>query len=167
MSKTIDLLGSRFGRLTVISRDGSGCDGYASWLCQCECGKTVSVRGTNLRFGLTQSCGCYNREVATKGSSEKNRTHGQYSTRLYKVWCGMRRRYQDINRANYKYYGGRGIYVCSDWEQFENFFEWSVNNGHSDELSIDRIDNELGYEPNNCRWVTMAEQQQNKRGGVH
>lgn len=159
MAKRLELTGQRFGRLTVSGFAGVNKRKTTLWVCSCDCGGTVTVVGTSLVSGNTKSCGCIGREKTTR----RNTTHGKRYTRLYTIWSGMRQ------RCNYKYnkcynqYGGRGIKVYSDWKSFQNFYNWSVKNGYRDGLSIDRIDNDKGYSPDNCRWVTPIEQAHNKR----
>ena len=89
--------------------------------------------------------------------------HGMGDTKLYRIWCHMKSRCNNPNVSSYKWYGARGIKICEDWERFKPFMQWALNNGYGDELSLDRIDNDLGYTPENCRWVTMKQQQNNRR----
>ncbi len=159
MSKVKDITGQRFGRLTVVGRSGSSIDGKAMWLCQCDCGNTVRVIGKSLRAGLTRSCGCYKHEVA----KTTLRTHGQRYTRLYYTWLGMKDRCNNPNNKSYCRYGGVGVKVCEEWEQFEPFYEWAMSNGYRDDLTIDRIDCSKGYSPDNCRWADAKTQSRNRR----
>ena len=163
MSYVIDLTGQRFGRLTVIERVENDNDGHARWLCRCECGNTTIVAGKALRRGVTRSCGCLHDEVAAKHATSLNKTHGQRNSRLSRIWRGMKSRCQNPNYPCYSDYGGRGITVCDEWQQFEPFYKWAMANGYRDELSIDRIDVEGNYEPSNCRWVNAKTQANNKR----
>lgn len=105
--------------------------------------------------GATKSCGCL--------ATEKHRTHNQSNTRLYNIWTLMKKRCTNPNSAGYCYYGGRGISYCKQWERFEPFYQWAINNGYSDNLSIDRIDSDGNYEPSNCRWVDNTIQVNNRR----
>lgn len=130
------------------------------WLCRCECGKEIVVEAYNLKTGHTQSCGCLQREA----TSVANKTHGKRNTRLYRIWICMKNRCYRKNHDAYKHYGGRGIKVCDEWlHSFKAFNDWAMANGYRDDLSIDRIDTNKGYSPDNCRWATMAEQNKNKR----
>lgn len=160
MSKINDLTGKKFGRLKVIEYYGSNKNGRALWLCQCDCGKTKSVLGNSLLCGLTLSCGCYNKEEARKRRTK----HSLSYSKLYKVWHGMKTRCYNKNFIYYCNYGGRGITICHEWlNNFETFYNWAINNGYEEGLTIDRINNDGNYEPNNCRWITRAEQNRNQR----
>mgnify|MGYP006908855972 CR=1 FL=1 len=156
-----DLTGQRFGNLVVIRPNGKRFNKKA-WLCQCDCGNTKIIRSSNLRVdGTTNSCGCYRREInKTKKPGYK---HGMYRTRIYRIWQGLKWRCYYPTHVSYKYYGGRGITVCKEWlDDFFAFNTWAINNGYNDNLVIDRIDNNGNYEPDNCRWVTMKVQGNNK-----
>ena len=163
--KLLDMTGQRFGRLVVLERAENGHRGKVYWQCRCDCGKETSVRGDHLRYGFVRSCGCYNSEVTTSSHT----THGSYHSRLYKVYRTMLARCNNPKNTNYRNYGGRGISVCEEWRSdFSAFRDWAIANGY-DEMAefgvctIDRIDVNGNYEPNNCRWVSMAEQSKNKR----
>ena len=169
MGKLIDLSGQKFGRLTVIERAGVTVHGeHAKWVCLCECGNATTVIGKNLRNGNTTSCGCFRKEQMSQ-IGKANKTHGKSHSRLHMVWAGMIGRCNDPNKPCYKYYGGRGITVCDEWRNnFQAFYDWAMGNGYDPnalygECTIDRINNDGNYEPSNCRWVTMAEQNNNKR----
>lgn len=163
ISKLKDLCGQKFGLLTVICRVDShiGRDGRSrvKWLCECNCGNTVEVYSNNLTSGKTRSCGC----IRSQRLSNRQRTHGYSQTRLYGIWQQMKNRCNNANVTYYNRYGGRGINVCSEWiSDFDAFRNWSMANGYTEELSIDRIDNNKDYCPENCRWVSMATQASNR-----
>ena len=159
MSKVIDITGQRFGRLTVLKFDRQDSFRQYMWTCKCDCGNVVSIRGYSLRSGNTQSCGCIQKETTIKF----RQTHGQKKTRLYNTWQSMKQRCSTPSVSCYKYYGGRGIKVCEEWQKFEPFYHWAINNGYADNLTIDRINVNGNYEPSNCRWITLKEQQMNTR----
>jgi hypothetical protein len=153
-NKTIDLMGLRFGRLQVIAFDRI--DRGAWWKCVCDCGNRVVVRAMCLRSGGTQSCGC--------GHKGRVITHGLWSKniRLYDIWRGMLRRCLDKDNKRYDNYGGRGISICEEWKDYPNFYSWALQNGYSDDLTIDRINVHMRYCPENCRWIEMRQQARNK-----
>lgn len=164
MPAAIELTGQRFGRLVVLRRAGSDRHGSALWLCRCDCGKEVVVRGSDLRSGNTQSCGCLNRECAAERC--RNRTaHGHARrgerSRAHRCWGGMMKRCNNPHDKAYPRYGGRGIKVCERWWDYEKF--WKDMGDPPKGYQIDRIDNDGDYEPGNCRWVTRSENQRNKR----
>lgn len=169
MYKYNDLTGKAFGRLTVIEEAGRAKDRKILWRCKCSCGNEKVVSGGGLTSGKTQSCGCYKLQRI----SESRRKHGASGNhknvdRLYKVWITIRKRCLTTTCKDYKYYGGRGITICEEWNDFANFKEWALQNGYSydakfGECTIDRIDVNGNYEPSNCRFVDMKVQAANRR----
>lgn len=150
--KKIDLTGQRFGRLTVIEEAGHSSE-RIKWLCKCDCGNITSTPTTKtLRNGRCQSCGCIERESAN------SKTHGKSSMRLFYAWNGMKQRCYNPNAKSYQHYGHRGIAVCPEWRHdFQAFYDWAIANGYEEGLTIDRLDNDGDYEPDNCQWITRAE----------
>lgn len=161
MGKLIDLTGRRFGRLAVVCKAAPSA--YSSkWVCECDCGSLITTDGAGLRYGRTKSCGCLKKENATAIAHARALPHKQ--SPLYSVWHDMKARCANPNRDFYEIYGARGIKVCSEWsDDFEAFYAWAVENGWKPGLTVDRIDNERGYEPGNCRIVTQREQIRNRR----
>ena len=162
-----DLTGMRFGRLSVIERTNDHF--YPSgrhdvcYACLCDCGNTVNVLGIHLRSGHTVSCGCYRVET----SRETFTKHGKTNTRLYTIWKNVHARCLNANHDDYKNYGDRGITICDEWlHNFERFEEWSLCHGYNDSLSLDRIDVNGNYAPDNCRWVTQKTQCNNTRKNI-
>lgn len=169
--KLKDLTGKRFGEWTVIKRienytTPSG-NTFTQWLCQCNCGSEPrGVLANTLLSGKSTSCGCVQKNIAATFCKSHFSTHKESKTRLYKIWAGIRKRCTNPHAYNYKDYGGRGITICDEWDNFECFMKWSIENGYNDELSIDRIDVNGNYTPNNCRWVTRVVQANNRRGTI-
>lgn len=163
MGKAIDLTGERFGRLTVIRKAETG-KPRSWWLCQCDCGNKTVVQSDSLRRGNTCSCGCLRKENAILACTKHGFAGRKSRKRLYRTWSGMIQRTTNKKDKYYYNYGGRGIGMCELWRKdFNEFMQWAIQNGYSDELYIDRINNDKGYYPDNCRFVTRKEQQNNLR----
>lgn len=170
--KFIDLTEKVFGRWTVLHFDGIR-GSTSMWVCRCACGTIRSVNGYALRTGRSTSCGCYLRDRMKTAQIAK--THGlkNANPRLYRIWQNMLNRCRNKNSERYRAYGARGISVCEEWTQFPPFYEWAIKNGYADDLTIDRIDVDGNYVPENCQWITAeensrkaAEDRRRKKNGV-
>ena len=170
MARFIDLTGQKFGRLTVIERAGSTKHGATKWFCKCECGNKAIVIGDELRKGNTLSCGCYAKEIAKETAKKhiagKNKTQGKTGTLIYKEWSEMKRRCYNTQDNSYQSYGGRGIEVCDRWKNsFEAFYEdvSKLPNFQKAGYTLNRIDNDGNYEPDNVEWADSSTQANNRR----
>ena len=153
-SRVNSLEGKDFGRLRVIRRAYRSNNKHTYWECLCSCGEVAVVRADALLEGKTLSCGCFN--------SDKSTTHGESHTRLFQTYKNMMSRCYDENNVAYKNYGGRGITVCDEWDDFITFKKWAEERGYNDTSVIDKIDNDKGYCPENCRWVGWKESGSNR-----
>ena len=151
-SKKMDLTGQRFGLLTVISEAPKG-KGGIRWHCLCDCGKQTITSTAHLRSGHSKSCGC----LGLKHATEAKITHGQTKSSLYLVYRSMRSRCENKNTKGYRWYGAKGVKVCDEWKSFSSFQKWAEESGYKKGLTIDRIDPESDYCPENCEWVTRSE----------
>ena len=162
MSKRIEMKNKKFGRLTVESEHPIRKNNEICWVCKCDCGNEIIVQGYNLRSGNTQSCGCLKKEKIINSISK----HHLSNSRLYIIWKTMKQRCYNSKSNNFKHYGGKGVTIFNNWidkeNGFTNFYNWSIENGYLENLTIDRIDVNGNYEPSNCRWVTIKEQENNK-----
>jgi len=153
-----DLTGERFGKLTVTGFNRREIQkGYMYryyWNCVCDCGNECVVSAQLLKRGITKSCGCL------RGR------HHMSNTKIYGIWKGIKSRCFNKNHIHYDKYGGRGVSICDEWLVFENFYSWSIKSGYKEGLSIDRIDNDVNYCPENCRWADQTIQNSNKRNNV-
>lgn len=166
--KMENYINKKYNKLTILSISKNNSDiKMIKVLCKCDCGNEKIVYLNNVIRGLTKSCGCIRKKNGYKQGTN-NKTHGQSKTKLYKLYKNVINRCYKKNHERYKYYGGKGIKVCDTWlNDFESFYNWAYANGYKQGLSIDRIDNNGNYEPNNCRWVDMSIQSTNKRNTVY
>lgn len=157
--------GDKYGRLTVVERATPIGEKPIKWKCLCECGNYAVVETSKLKSGSTKSCGCYKAEISKQISA----THNMSSTRLYRVWCAIKRRCYLPTCREYRFYGALGVKMCDEWKNdFVTFHDWAINTGYDEDAprgkcTIDRIDPYGNYEPSNCRWVDMNVQSHNKR----
>lgn len=168
MSKAIDYSGQKYNKLTLLFPTKpavfNGRKHGFYYMCLCECGNQKEIWSNSVVSGKTKSCGCLN-----KSKPSNNITHHKSNTKLYHIYKGMKSRCYNTKNKAYPYYGARGIHICEIWlgkDGAKNFIEWAETNGYKEGLSIDRIDVNGNYEPNNCRWVTHHEQMFNRSNSI-
>lgn len=173
MPKLNDLTGKRFGTLTVLGRAANRTtpngNRFTYWLCKCDCGTLKEIRAEHLKAGKIVSCGCQQSKNGTANPAYK---HGGTGTRLYYVWNGMHQRCYNPNNERYSSYGGRGIRVCAEWDDFATFRDWALSAGYDEsasygECTLDRINVNGNYCPDNCRWVNEAVQSRNRTTNIY
>ena len=166
--KDNEIIGRKFGKLTVMQYDHTSNHRERYFLCQCDCGNMCTSKLSYLISGVKLHCGCENVKAKPKEPKIDKRLRPNSNPKMYprihNIWSGMKSRCYYPKNKCYHLYGARGIHICDEWlNDFNAFCSWALQNGYSDNLTIDRINNDLGYEPNNCRWITNLEQQRNKR----
>ena len=156
-----DLTGIKFNRWTVLGFSHKDKFSHNFWKCICDCGEIKNISESSLKYGYSKSCGCLQKEIVSN-----NEIHGMWGTKIYQVWAGMKQRCENKNSKAYKNYGGRGITVCSEWNDPKCFIDWALSHGYKEGLQIDRKDNAKGYSPDNCRFITSQENESNRRNNV-
>lgn len=160
MTRIIDITGCKYGRLTVLQFAGLSNHHESLWECKCDCGSEIKVKRSSLVKNKYPSCGCAFREVTSQTSA----IHGLYRDRIYNTYNAMKQRCLNPNNPRYDDYGGRGITICEEWlSNFMNFYNWAMENGYRDDLTIERDDVNGNYEPGNCSWKTRLHQVRNQR----
>lgn len=160
----LDYIGKQYNRLKILelSRMGNGVPLKA--ICRCDCEKIIICNLDHVKRGLTKSCGCLRSDILT----DRNLSHGKSRTKLYRKWAGMKTRCYNENENNYKDYGGRGILICDEWKNnYLNFYNWAMDNGYNENLTIERKNVDGNYCPDNCKWATPKEQMNNMRKSVY
>lgn len=163
MGKIRDLTGCRFGRQVAIKFVGKNKYSNMLWLCKCDCGNEHVVPSGKLVSGKSRSCGCLAKEAAKERATIHGLLSGGKKPRTFIIWNGMKARCFNPKSTSYKSYGARGITVCEDWLTFENFHNWAINHGYSDDCEIDRIDSNGNYEPSNCQWIPIHDNRVKQR----
>lgn len=157
-----DLSGQKFYRWTILHRIEK--TRPVKCLCKCECGNIRTVFYANIKKGLSKSCGCYKSEVTIiRNKTVKRIKHGKKHHPIYAAWLNLRSRCNYKKHKSFHRYGGRGIKLCEGWEEFIHFYNWSITHGWKEHLTIDRIDNDGNYCPENCQWITKSENSHKKR----
>lgn len=172
MNRVVDITGQKFNRLKVVGKAGRDSRNCILWRCKCDCGGETITTASHLRSGHTKSCGCLMRETSAINMHNLVYKNGCSQERLYAVWSEMLLRCSNPSNKSYKHYGGRGIKVCNEWQDYLAFKEWAYSHGYNEnakchECTIDRIDVNGNYCPENCRWATNAEQSVNKQDTVY
>lgn len=158
MPAPIDLTGHVYGRLTVV-REKLPKSYPRLWECLCTCGTSKAILGASMRSGMTQSCGCLNKERVSAAST----IHGLHGSPTYNTWHGMQQRCYNPNNHAYAFYGALGIGVCDEWADYPAFYQWAISNGYEEGLTLDRIEGTKNYCPDNCRWATKTTQARNQK----
>lgn len=152
-----DLTGQRFGNLVVVNFVEVDSSKQTKWKCLCDCGTVIIKSTEGIKKSVNKSCGCTKRKIIYRPTK-----HGLYGKRIYNIWKTMHSRCEREKDISYKNYGAKGVTVCLEWNDVKVFSDWANSNGYTDTLTLDRIENTENYEPNNCRWSTMLEQENNR-----